>query len=182
MSGSKFHGLLIVALLFAGGVLLVYGVGDTARAWRCSYWPVVKGRIMDSGISEIDEGVGNGVEARFVPDIKYEYKFKGESHFNNAIGYLPPSVIGLSDSYYASDEDSALRFAAHYSVNSHRDVYVNPVNPAEAVLDPSIKLPIFIPMILGALCVYTAFHMWFFHRDGCLEEEIGGINNTQGAV
>lgn len=183
MAGSKFHRLLVVALLVAGLVLATYGIRDVARAWRCSSWSEVKGRVMDTGIFEIDEGVGNGVEARFVPDIKYEYKFEGKTHFNNAIGYFPPNTIGLSESYYASDEAGALCFISRYPVDSRVHVYVNPANPSESVLDSGINPPVFIPVILGVLCIYAAFHTWVFHRPPSLpDEDIEKAVNIKGAA
>ena len=163
MASSKSHKLLIVALFAVGLVLFAYGVRDMAKAWRCSSWPVVKGRVMDAGLSEIDKGIG-GVDVRFAPDIKYEYKFKGMMKFSNTIGYFPPSALGLSDSYYAGNEDQALRFISRYPVDSTVSVYVNPDNPSESVLDPRVKLPVLIPLILGALCMYAAFHTWVFRR------------------
>ena len=182
MAGSKFHKLLTVALFAVGLVLFAYGVRDVAKAWRCSSWPVVKGRVMDAGISEIDKGIG-GVDVRFAPDFKYEYKFKGTIKFGNAIGYFPPSALGLSESYYASNEYQALRFISRYPVDSSVDVYVNPDNPSESVLEPGVKLPVLMPLIIGALCMYAAFHAWVFRRfppstDGVSQEPI----NIEGAA
>lgn len=154
--------VLMFSLLIVGISIAGYGAFHIFSATKCKAWPVVKGRIMDSSVSQISDLPNNKTTETSLPDIKYEYFFDGKSHFNSTIGYYGENTLGLTDSYYAGTEDEIAAIIAKYPIDAIVDVYVNPENPAESVLDTGIKLPVFMPFFLGVLFVFAGFHMYLF--------------------
>ena len=153
----------IGSIFLAGVFALVVGVAAIVKAEKVNRWPVVKGVIIDSFVSSLDDLPANQPARFCVPDIKYMYNYKKSTFFNNDISYFPSKTLGLKDFYYAAPEHDVCEFVQKYPVNAKVDVYVNPLNPDASVLDPTLRLPVFLPLILGALLLYTACHLAFFH-------------------
>lgn len=153
---------LILFLLLAGSVITVYGFQRIMEASKCKGWTVVKGRIMDSYVTVIPDLPNNKTTEAYLPDIKYEYSFKGNTYFNHKIGYYGKNTLGLSDSYYAAPEEEVSEFVNNYQIDSKVDVYVNPEDPKQSILDPSLKLPVFMPFLFGILLLFAGGHIFLF--------------------
>jgi len=117
---------------------------------------------MDSYIAEIPDIPNNKTTETALPDLKYEYSFKGVTYFSQSIGYYGEDTLGLSDSYYAGTEDEVAALIDQYPINAMVDVYVNPESPSQSVLDTGLKLPVFMPFLLGLLLVFAGFHIFIF--------------------
>lgn len=159
---NKIRKALIIIFLICGAVIAGYGFLRIKEAGKCKSWTVIKGRIMDSFVAEIPDLPNNKTTETSYPDIKYEYSFKGRTYFRHNIGYYGKDTLGLSDSYYAGTEQEVAAFVSKYQIDSRVDVYVNPDNPAESVLDPGLKLPIFMPFMFGILLLFAAGHIYLF--------------------
>ena len=154
--------IAIAFFLISGIIISVYGIRRILQAKQCKNWTVVKGVIMDSSITEISDLSNNKTTETSLPDIKYEYSFKGKTYFNHIIAYHGNSTFGLSDSYYAGTEDDILKITSKYPVNAKVDVYLNPEDPHQAILDTGLKLPVFMPFLLGVLLLCVATHLYIF--------------------
>lgn len=154
--------IAIAFFLICGVIISVYGIQRILQAKQCKNWTVVKGVIMDSNIEDISDLSNNKTTETSLPDIKYEYAFKGITYFNHIIAYHGDSTFGLSDSYYAGTEDDILKIISKYPVNSKVDVYLNPKDPHQAILDTGLKLPVFMPFLLGVLLLCAATHLYIF--------------------
>ncbi|MCK5843796.1 MAG: DUF3592 domain-containing protein [Victivallales bacterium] len=154
-----FIGLLMVLGILAsiGGVIAVLDAKKTMD------WPVVQGVIIDSFVSCLDDSSANQPSRICLPDVKYEYVYKKNTFFNNDISYFPSKTIGLKDFYYAALEGEICEFVKEYPVNAKVSVHVNPMEPESSVLDTTLKLPVFLPLICGVLLIYTACHLFVFH-------------------
>ena len=154
---------LIGTLIIAGTIASVFGVLSIIDARQCADWPVVTGKIIDSFVYEIDNSSQSENKARIcIPDIKYEYIYKDEIFFNNMISYFPGKMIGLRDFYYAAPESSVCKFVEKYPIGSKVEIHVSPYDPDFSILDSSLRLPVFLPLILGILLIYSACHMMIF--------------------
>ena len=154
--------ILTVLFVILGILFSSYGVLRINNARKCKDWPIVKGRIMDSSITEIPDSSNNTSTETSLPDIKYEYAYNDITYFKNNIGYYGEHTLGLSDSYYAGTEDQIASLLSKYPINSLVDVHVNPENPGESVLDTGLKLPVFMPFLLGALFVFAGCHIFMY--------------------
>ena len=154
---------LIGTLIIAGAIASVFGVISIIDARQCSNWPVVKGQIIDSFVYDINSSSQNEKKARIcIPDIKYEYVYKNEILFNNMISYFPGKMIGLRDFYYAAPESSICKFVEKYPIGSQVDIHVSPYDPNFSILDTSLRLPVFLPLIFGILLIYSGCHLIIF--------------------
>lgn len=154
--------ILTIILVSLGIFFSGYGIFRINNAWECKKWPIVPGRIMDSSIVELSDRSNNRSTETSLPDIKYEYKYKGLTYFKNNIGYYGQYTLGLSDSFYAGTEDQIAGFISKYPINSKVDVHINPKNPAESVLETDLKLPVLMPFFLGVLFLFAGFHIFMF--------------------
>jgi len=157
----KIKKTLVVFFLIAGFIISGFGILDINTALQCKQWSVVKGRIMGSTVGEL-ETPGAGNPEAYIPDIAYEYKYKGQTYFSQSIVYLPDSITALHSTYYAGSENEILDFIKKYPINSEVDVFVNPDNPECAVLDTTLKMPLFITLLFGGLLIYLALHISLF--------------------
>ena len=130
---SKIRKILIMVFLVLGIFISSYGFIRVLDARKCKDWTVVKGRIMDSYVAEIPDLPNNKTTETSLPDIKYEYSFKGQTYFSQDIGYYGKDTLGLSDAYYAGNEDQVAAFVSKYPINAMVDVYVNPAQPSQSV-------------------------------------------------
>jgi hypothetical protein len=139
------------------GVIAIFDARETNK------WPVVQGVIIDSFVSYLEDTPANQPSKICMPDIKYEYIYKRNTFFNNEISYFPSKTIGVRDFYYAAPEGEICKFVKNYPVNAKVSVHVNPFDPDSSVLGTTLKLPVFLPLILGVLLIYTACHLIIFN-------------------
>lgn len=158
----KLKKIFVILFLIAGFIISGFGILDIHTAMQCKRWTPVKGRIMGSTIVEMPGASKMQNSEIYVPDIAYEYSYENKTYFNQAIAYLPDALITLQNTYYSGSEDEILDLVKKYPINSEVDVFVNPDNPELAVLDTSLKLPLFTTLILGVLFIYLALHISIF--------------------
>jgi hypothetical protein len=138
-----------VTVLFFGALPLLVGVSFVfvvLRSWKSaqneSDWARSSGVILATQITNSHEG--------YVPRIEYEYTFDGTRFVCGKFR----SVIMTS-----SSRNPSKRVIERYPIGASVTVYVNPNNPADAVLEPSDSET---PFIFGAAV-------------GCLFALIGGV-------
>jgi hypothetical protein len=153
---------LIGTLIIAGLAISIFGVITIIDARKCASWPVVQGTIIDSFVDDISQSSNKKKAGICTPDIKYEYIYKDQTYFNNTISYFPTKTIGVRDFYYAAPEAAVCKFVEKYPIASKVDIHVCPYDPNFSILDPSLRTPVFLPIILGILLIYSACHMVIF--------------------
>ena len=170
----RFTPLLMLALLMAGVVVGAYGIHHLLQVLSCRNWPTVAGQVRDSSAKPINaQAPERKSHDNLIPQVVYEYKVDGRAYWSDAICNLKHHrFFGIADAYYAGNEEDVLRLLAEYPTDRKVTVYYNPLHPGEAILDPGLKLPNFLPFILGLLLVYSACHLYLFgnvfarYRDG----------------
>ena len=78
---------------------------------------------------------------------------------------LISSLLAVQESfilYYSGSESEIKDFLKKFPANSVIDVYVNPEDPKESVLETDLKMPVFIPLLFGFLLMLLALHLLFF--------------------
>jgi len=178
MPKTRFPALTIALLMAAGTGIAAYGVRHLMDVAACRQWPTAVGHVRDASAKPIADHElipEHKSHDNLVPQIVYEYQVDGKNYWSDAISNLRHHrIFGIADAYYAGNEDEILALLARYPLNQDVTVHYNPLRPAEAVLDPGIKLPNVLPFILGALMMYAACHLYLFgnvfsrHRHGHL--------------
>ena len=130
---SKKNNFQAGCLIFIFGVFAVVGlftfavnfVAPMAGVWRAQNWTPTTCTIQSSSV----ESRGSGDESKFYPEVKYSYSFNGQSY---AASQFSLFKIARSNS---SDVQTLLGV---FSTGAKSQCFVNPQNPAQAVLDRSI--------------------------------------------
>ncbi len=134
--------------LFAGMGLLFVGVGlfSVGQAWQARSWPAIPCQIIASAATQTDD--------QYKFEVRYRYTFEGRDHESTKHEKSP-----TADSDYAAMQRLVLRYPA----GSDATCYVNPRDPAEAVLKrPGFGFVFMIPFasIFVAIGVFGIRSTW----------------------
>ena len=111
-------GAAAVASAISGGGLFANGLYLRSKLRSCQGWAQTTGRVTESGV-ESDDGLQ--------VCVTYEYTVNGTGYSNSRIQFGTPTT------YFR--KSAALAAISRYPVDCALEVYYNPENPAEAVLD-----------------------------------------------
>jgi hypothetical protein len=135
--GNKDPGLLVRLVAFFSAVIgilmLLYGV-RTRRLQRESLsWFPVQGRVLGSEV-EIETSTSNvgsqhDTYTSYYPRVTYAYEYGGES-------YESRRIIVANINWPKKEAEAAV---ARYPVNSEVTVWVDPLHPKMAVLEPGME-------------------------------------------
>ncbi|MBT3200647.1 MAG: DUF3592 domain-containing protein [Phycisphaerales bacterium] len=138
-------GRIVFGLVFAavGIGIAIVGVNMLAKANASSAWPSVKGKIVASDVkkstSSRKRSKGRRKSTKYRAIIKYEYTVAETKHTGNQV-----SFGGSSTSMSA-----AKAVASRYPKGADVDVYYDPENPDEAVLETGTSASTYIPLGVG---------------------------------
>lgn len=116
----------LITIVLAGGGLWAAGVGLRRLLLRNPEldWAPVAGKIRISGVEERRDGDG---DKHYSHTLEYAYEFHGARFLGSRIAPMDYSL-----SFRFSAEERARRYPPGREVT----VYVNPLNPGRAVLEP----------------------------------------------
>jgi len=124
---------MTVALGAFGSVIALFALAMHRQVALARKWPVVKGRIQTSGLEEfrgaVSEDRSRG-SIMFKSKIQYTYRYEN----NDYTGI----VASMSGDVSSTSEGAVRAFAKKYKDGQVVDVYVNPQNPSNAVLEPRV--------------------------------------------
>ena len=137
MENTGWLGFLCVgglALIFGAvgiGVLILYRRGKQ-KAQESSAWPSVTGKVLEAEVSSHTEtdSEGESVEA-YAPRVVYEYVVNGVAYRGNRLAIGP---VATSRSRHSAEQE-----VARYPLGGEVQVFYNPQNPAEAVLQTRLQ-------------------------------------------
>lgn len=123
---------MVVALGAMGAAAAAFGLVIHRQAFRAMNWPRVTGRIVTSELDVFQGSLSDDKMLRtlYRPLISYAYTYEGVNYAGDQAS-LGASVTSSSDAY-------AKRLIAKYPVDAIVTVYVNPENPSQAILKPSV--------------------------------------------
>jgi hypothetical protein len=146
---------LLPPLLFVGfgAVLIAIGVSSYRRTKATETWPSTQGNVYATNIRRYnDEGT-----IRFAPEINYEYTVGGELYKSTVI----------REEIFVSfpDEDEARRFLKNYMVGRSVQVFYDPTNPNQSVLEPKAAPVLHMVTIMGVIsCCFAAMMYYLSFR------------------
>ncbi len=122
---------MTVALSAFGAAIALFALMFQRQASVAKKWPVVQGRIKTSGLEEFraapEEGRSHGT-TQFQSKVTYAYRYNGIDYSSSQASY---------DGQVSSTSRWMMeRIAKKYPNGKIVDVYVNPANPSQGVLEP----------------------------------------------
>lgn len=142
LGGCSGCGTALLFLVVFGGVgigLGIWGWGVLTNARTSEAWPTVEGRVVRS---EVDHSTDSEGGDSYLPQIDYTYTLDGMQYENDRVRFGENSY-----SFRRQAEAEVER----YPVGRRVDVYYEPGNPENSVLEPGATLGSYLGVCLGAM-------------------------------
>ena len=124
----------VVAMSAFGFLIALFGLALHRQASLARKWPVVPGTIKSSGLEQFMSAPSEPAERSqltFQSKVSFAYRFNG-------IDYVSQHA-SLGGTVSSTSRGLVERFARKYPAGTKVKVYVNPLNPSEAVLEPRVS-------------------------------------------
>lgn len=121
----------VTAALAFGLLVLLFAFAFTRYVRQASHWPVVRGKIVATGVEAYREWRDVGYQKRYryyKSNVIYTYEVHGRKYAGDRIR------LGVVTS--ATSPRSGKRLAAKYPVGKEVDVHYDPKRPGDSVLQP----------------------------------------------
>lgn len=137
-----FPAIFSLIFVFIGAAAINFGRNAAAKAKQSLSWPTTEGEVAHSAILyQTETSTTTGNASTFKADVVYRYKVHGVSYTSSKIAFLD----------LASTTNRAQTLVIRYPDNSTVQVYYNPANPAEAVLEPGDASGVTFLYVFGSL-------------------------------
>ena len=149
-----------------GVLLIIFGVYFTILSNGASAWPSVKGTIADTKIQTHLSTINNPTtkstfNKTYYPEITYSWSIDGKSYQGKRYG------LGYTHPKYP-EKMKAKKAVKDFLPGQSIEVFYDPNNPMDAVIDRSEKLVSFIPLFMGLF--FLAVGLLFLKISPKLEE------------
>jgi len=135
-----FPTLFSIVFILIGVGLLRYARGMADKAKASLSWPSVDGEISHSAVLyQTSTNSSTGETSTYKADIAYRYKVQGKSYSSSRIALLD----------LASSSRNAQTVVDRYPDNASVQVYYNPADPSDAVLEPGESSGLTVLSIVG---------------------------------
>lgn len=132
-TGSSWtFGLLLLAILFAGGAFFMFRLGLASGSGRgVAKWPAAIATIVYSQVaSETKQGRDGKETMRYVPVIAYEYTVEETLYRAARLSFGDAARPNLNEAKNTTDR---------YPVGAGIEIRYNPARPADAVIEPGAE-------------------------------------------
>ena len=133
---------VIIALLF-----IFWMLRNRRRAGQSGAWNRTTGRIVHSQVEARRSHDEHGYHTSYYPIIIYEYAINGQRYQNDRLNFGPE--VG-----YGSPTPSQ-NVVGRYHVGNVVDIYFDPANPAESVLERSAGSANNVLLVVAAVIIAT---------------------------
>ena len=138
-----FPTLFSLIFVIIGWLLARYALKMTAKAQQSRLWPSTEGEIAHAAtLYETSRSLSGGVSATYKADIVYRYQVNGKDYSSSTITLLDVS----------SAAGQAQSIVDRYPDKSKVQVFYNPDDPSDAVLEPGTTT--------GLVCLYVVSAMF----------------------
>lgn len=118
-----------VAAATGFGILVcLFGVAFLRMIRQAARWPVARGRIIHSGVEELEVSDIDSRRTHYRSSVVYNYKVNGHEYSGD--------VVTLGVTATATIQGMARSMSEKYPVGSTVDVHYNPKAPSESALQP----------------------------------------------
>lgn len=152
---------LLICVLFLGGLAVcVFGLMNIAKAAAYKKYPISNGFVIDSALAKSPESQDQ--KELFILNIVYDYTVNNEKYYATVISSFGYNLFKEAKAYYTGSLEDMNKVLDKYPVGSSVIVYYNPENPQDCVIDADLKMPVFLPLILGAILILISAHLYIF--------------------
>ncbi|MCI5141791.1 MAG: DUF3592 domain-containing protein [Candidatus Electrothrix sp. ATG1] len=153
----------VIAIILVSGTLtgiglgaLVIGVKDIVNANSSKGWPTVSGTVIRSKVLVSEQTTSRSNQTSqtddyFSPDVAYSYVVDGNTLKNDNIRY------GL-----ATNKSAAEKIVQQYPKGGEVEIYYNPSDPVESVLQPGYVGGLLFYPIMGVVAMLAGVFSWWF--------------------
>ncbi|HEV8606190.1 MAG TPA: DUF3592 domain-containing protein [Tepidisphaeraceae bacterium] len=120
--------LIIGMILLASAAFAWFFGWPMVRAFQAMRWPATECEVLDAGLIK-DQIHGQISLTTYKPDVHYRYRINGEEYHSNQY-----SLTEMASPWLYGKRNTVREFP----IGLHRMCFVNPQNPAEAVLSRSL--------------------------------------------
>jgi hypothetical protein len=147
-----FPSLFSLVFVAIGAAILKYAVKMAAKAQQSLSWPSIDGEIAHSAVlCQPNSGTTTAGGSTFKADIAYRYKVNGANYSSSKIALLDLS---------ASGSGRAQSIVERYPDESRVQVFYNPADPSDAILEPGSTGGIKFLYLVGG--IFAAGGFFFF--------------------
>ncbi len=147
-------GLSGIFFVILGLISLQKTVFDEIQGLKAKSWPKTKGIVERTWIDVEDNTTGYGDSPGYMsytPHILYQFEVGGILHQSDRIRTYP-IAYGV--------EGAAKRLVSKYFAGKHVTVYYNPDNPKQSILEPGIKVAMFLLKVFFGLLIFALGIFW----------------------
>jgi uncharacterized protein DUF3592 len=149
--GGMISGLVALPFLVIAIVFILLWLRGRAKVSAAKDWPSVSGKVTYATVeTRRSRSSRSGSTTSHYPKVVYEYMANGQRFQSSQIAF--GSEVGYGN------YNRVLQKVASYPINSMVQVYYNPGNPAEAVLEktaPSSKIFLFVAVLILVILACT---------------------------
>lgn len=131
-AGETIGFIFAIGCIIGGIVGLPWALGYAADAIASPGWPTVAGEILEHDVISSDRSATaagrQGTSTSYLPTVRYRYTVAGETYESDQLR------LDFGASYNSYSE--AFDVVGPYMVDLPHDVYYDPADPANAVLEP----------------------------------------------
>ena len=133
----------VAGFIFAGIglIMLVRGLLDFRTTRLSQNWPTIEGQIIQATIEESMESDNDGFTSkRYTPSVLYTYTLVGQQYTSDKI------TFGAKWRYPSRNEAES---KLNYQTGERIQVYYNPENPSQAVLEAGAVRGVWGTLLIG---------------------------------
>lgn len=152
VSGHVSNAPLAVALGAFGAVAGLIALAIQRHARQARHWPTVKGTIRTSGLDRFRaraDDSGSRGPIMFRAKISYTYSYQNVAYTGD--------VVSMNGQVSSTSDWGMQRYVRKYPEGGVVDVYVNPANPSDSVLEPRARGIWVVWIIVAVLWAMAAF-------------------------
>lgn len=131
--------LFFSVFLIVGALVLMWGIASSRSALLSVRWPSVPGAVTISTIKSSRSSKGG---TTYGADIHYTYAVSDNKYIGDKVTFGDIST---------SDSNDARQILNRYPVGKAVNVFYNPNNPAEAVLETGFTMGLLLPLGIGTI-------------------------------
>ena len=146
-------GIMVVLMILVNAVLLFNIFSAQRKASAMQTWPSASGTVVESELRSRRRGSSRRI---YYPHIVYSYNVMGQAYMGKRIG--PGKYSGTT---------TAREIVAKYPSGASVEVYYDPQNPSEAVLETDVSktMPrLWVSLVIAnlTLCMCVALPLFLF--------------------
>lgn len=149
--GPMIAGIVAIPFIIIAVVFVVAALRSRRQVSAAQDWPTVNGKVIYATVeTRHSHSSHGGTTTSYYPKVTYEYTVNGQRYQNSRISF--GLEVGLGN------YNAVLRKVATYPINSTVQIYYDPNDPSQTVLEknsPSSKIFLFVGALIAVILICT---------------------------